>query len=634
LREEKAKKKKLSLAAVRREAKRVIWAYRWRLALGLVLLVIGRLCGMILPASSKFLIDEVIGNERYDMLPMIALAAGGGAIVQAITSFSLAVLLGAAAQRSINTLRLRVQSHIGRLPIEFFENHKSGELISRIMTDPEGVRNLVGTGFVQLIGGVLSSAVAFSVLLWLNWRLTLVTIVFLALFGLIMVIGFNRLRPLFRERGKVNAEITGRLVESLNGARIVKAYTAEAREEATFAAHTQKFVDLVVKAVVGISSMSTLASLIFSLVALTIGVLGVRFVAAGTMTVGDLFMFLIFTGLMVTPLIQMSAIGTQITEAFAGLDRINEILQQTTEYDGEENRKALTELRGDVRFENVSFEYSEGVPVLRNVSFEAPAGTTTALVGSSGAGKSTLIALILTFRRPTKGRVLVDGEDLSQIRLKDYRSRLAVVLQDDFLFDGTLAENITYGKPEATHEEVVAVAKLAHCNEFIEGFPDGYDTVIGERGVKLSGGQRQRVSIARAMLADPRILVLDEATSSLDSESEQFIQEGLQELRSGRTTFVIAHRLSTIRDADQILVLEGGEIVEGGSHEALLERHGRYRELYEKQYRIESNRFINPGETVGDPDTIADTGRDDSDSKPSPASSRDPGLAGFGSGQV
>ncbi len=614
--DESKKKKKVSLAAVRREAKRVIWEYRWRLALGLVLLVIGRLCGMVLPASSKFLIDEVIGKSRYDMLPTIAAAAGGGAVIQAISSFSLAVLLGAAAQRSINTLRLRVQSHVGRLPISFFENHKSGELISRIMTDPEGVRNLVGTGFVQLVGGLLSSTVAFSVLLWLSWRLTLVTIVFVAIFGVIMVIGFSRLRPLFRERGKINAEITGRLVESLNGAKIVKAYTAEDREEATFAGQTQKYVDLVVKAVIGISGMSTLASLIFAIVALTIGVVGTRFVASGTMTVGDLFMFLIFTGLMVTPLVQMSAIGTQITEAFAGLDRIYEILEQPTEYDEEAARHALSELSGDVRFERVWFEYKEGVPVLRDVSFEAPAGTTTALVGSSGAGKSTVIALVLAFRQPTRGRVTVDGRDLAEIRLRDYRSKLAVVLQDDFLFDGTLAENIAYSRPDATRAEIIEVAKLAHCDEFIEGFADGYETVIGERGVKLSGGQRQRVSIARAMLGDPRVLVLDEATSSLDSESEQFIQEGLEALRSGRTTFVIAHRLSTVRDADQILVLEDGEIVEGGSHEELMERNGRYRELYEKQYRIESNRFRNPGERFPEDEAEADgksaSQRDDS----------------------
>lgn len=622
--DETRKKKKVSLAAVRREAKRVIWEHRWRLALGLVLLVIGRLCGMILPASSKFLIDEVIGNGRNDMLPKIAMAAGAGAIVQAISSFSLAVLLGAAAQRSINTLRLRVQSHIGRLPISFFENHKSGELISRIMTDPDGVRNLVGTGFVQLVGGVLSSVVAFSVLLWLNWRLTSVTLLFLALFGVIMVIGFSRLRPLFRERGKINAEITGRLVESLNGAKVVKAYSAEEREEATFASQTGKFVDLVVKTVVGISSMSTLASLIFAIVALTIGVLGTRFVAAGTMTMGELFMFLIFTGLMVTPLVQMSAIGTQITEAFAGLDRIYEILRQPTEFDGEDERQKLGEFAGDVSFENVSFEYKQGVPVLRDVSFTAPAGSTTALVGSSGAGKSTLIALVLTFRQPTSGRVLVDGHDLAGVRLRDYRSKLAVVLQDDFLFDGTLADNIAYSRPEIGREEILEAAKLAHCDEFIQGFPDGYDTIIGERGVKLSGGQRQRVSIARAMLADPRILVLDEATSSLDSESEQFIQEGLRALRSGRTTFVIAHRLSTIRDADQILVLEEGEIVEGGSHEDLMAKEGRYRELYEKQYRIESNRFLNPGETFGDEPA------GDDERKPTSGASTVPGLNGLG----
>lgn len=620
---ESKSKKKVSLAAVRREAKRVIWEYRWRLALGLVLLVIGRLAGMILPGSSKYLIDEVIGNGRTEMLPLIATAAGAGAVVQAASSFALAVLLGAAAQRSINTLRLRVQSHIGRLPISFFEDHKSGELISRIMTDPEGVRNLVGTGFVQLVGGVFSSAVAFTVLLWLSWRLTLVTVIFLGLFGVVMVVGFSRLRPLFRERGKLNADITGRLAESLNGAKIVKAYSAEDREEEIFANHTQKYVDLVVKAVIGISGMSTIARLIFAIVALTIGVVGVRYVGAGTMTGGDLIMFLIFTGLMVSPLVQMSAIGTQITEAFAGLDRIYEVLRQSTELDGEDDREPLGEFSGSVRFDEVSFEYTEGMPVLQDVSFEAPAGTTTALVGSSGAGKTTLIALVLTFRQPTRGRVLVDGRDLATIKLRDYRSTLAVVLQDDFLFDGTLAENIAYSRPQATRDEVVEAARLAHCDEFIREFPDGYETVIGERGVKLSGGQRQRISIARAMLADPRILVLDEATSSLDTESEQYIQEGLARLRSGRTTFVIAHRLSTIRDADQILVLEDGEIVEGGSHQGLMAKQGRYRELYEKQYRIESNRFRNPGETLGE--------EVEEEEKREPAGAASPaGLGGLG----
>lgn len=600
------KKKKISLSAVRREAKRVLWQYRGRLAIGLGLLLIGRIAGMILPASSKFLIDEVIGNSRHDLLPKIALAAGGGAVLQAISSFLLAVLLGAAAQRSINDLRLRVQSHVGKLPISFFENHKSGELISRIMSDPEGIRNLVGTGFVQLIGGSISAFVAFSVLLWLNWRLTLVTVLFLAVFAVIMVIGFNRLRPIFRERGRLNAEITGRLVESLNGARIIKVYTAEEREERTFAKNTNSFVELVIKSVVGVSTMTTFASLIFAAVALTIVVLGTRQVMAETMSVGDLFMFVLFTGLMVTPLIQMSAIGTQITEAFAGLDRIYEILQRETEFDRENEREALSRVDGSIRFENVEFEYAEGVPVLRDVSFEAAAGTTTALVGSSGAGKSTLIALVLTFRQPSEGKVFVDDLDLSTVKLADYRRHLAVVLQDDFLFDGTIADNIAYSRPETNRDEVIKAAKLANCDDFIREFPEGYDTIVGERGVKLSGGQKQRVSIARAMLADPRILILDEATSSLDSESEQLIQEGLQTLRSGRTTFVIAHRLSTIQNADQILVMEGGKIVERGTHRELLSLDGRYKELYEKQYKLETNLFLNPGESPRDDQAAAE----------------------------
>ncbi len=618
-------KKKVTLAAVRREAKRVIWQFRGRLAIGLVLLLIGRLAGMILPASSKFLIDEVIGKGRHDLLVWIAVAAGAGALIQAISSFSLAVLLGAAAQRAINGLRLRVQSHIGRLPISFFEEHKSGELISRIMSDPEGVRNLVGTGFVQLIGGALSATVAFSVLLWLNWRLTLITLLFLAVFGVVMVVGFSRIRPIFRERGKLNAEITGRLAESLNGARIVKAYTAEDREDALFAKNTERFVDLVVKSVVGVSTVSTLGTLIFGLVALTVGLLGTRQVLAGTMSVGDLFMFVVFTGLMVTPLIQMSAIGTQLTEAFAGLDRIYEILERETELDDDPTRRALASLDGHVRFQNVWFEYQRDVPVLRDVSFEAPAGTTTAIVGSSGAGKSTLIGLILTFRTPTQGSIHVDGQDLATVKLRDYRRHLAVVLQDDFLFDGTIAENIAYSRPEASRDEIVEAARLANCDQFVREFPDGYDTVVGERGVKLSGGQKQRVSIARAMLADPRILVLDEATSSLDSESEQLIQEGLQKLRSGRTTFVIAHRLSTIRNADNILVLEEGRIVESGVHAELLERDGRYRELHDKQYRLEADLFLNPGESPRDE---ADDREDAGGVRPAAIGPRMPG--GFG----
>jgi subfamily B ATP-binding cassette protein MsbA len=590
------KKRKFTLSSVQRAARDIVWQYRGRLAIGLVLLLIGRLCGMILPASTKFLIDEVIGNGRRDLLIWIIIAAGAGAVVQAATSFSLAVLLGAAAQRSINDLRLKVQSHIGRLPIAFFDDHKSGELISRIMTDAEGVRNLVGTGFVQLIGGSITAVVAFSVLIWLNWRMTAVAVVFMAFFAVVMVIGFTRLRPIFRIRGKLNAELTGRLTESLGGIRVIKAYTAEEHEENVFAKGAKNLVDHVVKSVVGASAMTTLGTLIFGLMALTLGVLGTREVIAGTMTGGDLGMFVVFTFTMIAPLIQMSSISTQITEAFAGLDRIHEVLSEDTEDMADADRSPVASLDGNVVFEEVSFEYKEGVPVLEAISFKAPAGSTTALVGPSGAGKSTIIQLVLAFRRPTSGRLLVDGKDLETMKLREYRSHLAVVLQDDFLFDGTIAENIGYSRPDAERGEIEEAGRLAHCEEFVSTFDDGYDTVIGERGVKLSGGQRQRVTIARAILANPRILILDEATSSLDSESEQLIQEGFNALKKGRTTFVIAHRLSTIRDADQILVIEDGAILERGRHDELIALDGRYRSLYETQYRIEANQFINPGE--------------------------------------
>jgi subfamily B ATP-binding cassette protein MsbA len=595
------KKRKVSLAAVTRDAREIIWNYRKRLGLGLLLLIVGRLAGMILPASIKLLIDDVIGKGRTEILVWIAVAAGLGALVQAGSSFSLALLLGAAAQRSINDLRLRVQRHVGRLPIKFFDDHKSGEMISRIMHDAEGVRNLVGTGFVQLIGGSITAVVAFGVLLWINWRLTAITVVFLAVFAVIMVIGFSRLRPIFRRRGKINAEVTGRLAESLGGIRVVKAYTAEKHEEEIFAEATGRLVDNIVKSVVGVSSITTLGSFIFALMALTLGLIGTRHVQAEIMTVGDLFTFVVFTGLMVTPLVQMSSIATQITEAFAGLDRIHEVLSEDTEDVADGDRLPIGRLQGEVHFENITFEYKPGLAVLENISFRAPAGTTTALVGPSGAGKSTIIQLILAFRRPTSGRVIVDGRDLETLKLRDYRSQLAVVLQDDFLFDGTIADNIAYSRPDTTREQVEEAGRLAHCNEFIAGFDDGYDTVIGERGVKLSGGQRQRVTIARAILANPRILILDEATSSLDSESEQLIQEGLNALKKGRTSFVIAHRLSTIRNADQILVLDEGRIVERGTHEELLAAGGRYRSLYETQYRIESDQFINPGEDFSPP---------------------------------
>ncbi len=493
-------------------------------------------------------------------------------------------------------MRKQVEAHVMRLPIRYFDSTKSGILISRIMTDAEGIRNLVGTGLVQLVGSSITAVVSLCILFYLNWRLTTVTILVLGSFGIGMAIAFKRLRPLFRERGQINAEVTGRLAETLGGARIVKAYTAEKREELVFARGAHRLFRNVAQSLTGVSTVTAFSTLVLGAIGIIMILVGGSSIRSGEMTVGDFVVYLMFTGLMALPVIQLASIGTQISEAFAGLDRIREIRRMATEDDEDASRAALPDIRGEVEFEDVTFEYNPGVAVLKHVSFRAPAGSTTALVGSSGSGKSTLISLVMTFNRPLTGRVLVDGHDLTAVKLRDYRRHLGVVLQDNFLFDGTIAANIAYARPHASRDEIVAVSRIAHCDEFIREFEKGYDTLVGERGVRLSGGQRQRVAIARAILANPKILILDEATSSLDSESEALIQDGLKALRRGRTTFVIAHRLSTIRSADQILVLEHGEIVERGTHEELLDQDGRYRQLYDKQYRFERDRFINPGE--------------------------------------
>jgi subfamily B ATP-binding cassette protein MsbA len=578
------------------EAKGLLWAHRKRLALGLGLMLVNRLAGLVAPWSTKWLMDEVIAKNHWELLPRIALAVGGATLIEATTSFWNSQVLGVAAQRAITEMRKAVEAHVMRLPISYFDSTKSGILISRIMSDAEGIRNLVGTGLVQLTGSTLTAVIALGVLFYLNWTLTLVTIVILGTFGGGMAMAFKRLRPLFRERGKINAEVTGRLAETLGGVRIVKAYTAEKREELVFAKGAHRLFRNVAKSLTGVSATTAFSSVIIGSIAITMILVGGSSIRSGEMTIGDLVAYLSFTALMTLPVIQLASIGTQLSEAFAGLDRIREIRRMSTEDDEDALRHALDDIRGEVAFEAVTFEYQPGTPVLHHVSFLAPAGSTTALVGSSGSGKSTLISLVMAFNRPLGGRVLVDGHDLVTIKLRDFREHLGVVLQDNFLFDGTIAENIAYARPHASRDEIKAVSQIAHCDEFIEAFEQKYDTIVGERGVRLSGGQRQRVAIARAILANPRILILDEATSSLDSESEALIQDGLRSLRQGRTTFVIAHRLSTIRSADQILVLEGGRIVERGTHDELLAVGGRYRQLYDKQYRFERDRFINPGE--------------------------------------
>lgn len=578
------------------EARRLVLAHRRRLGFGLVLLLTNRLTGLVLPASSKWVIDEVIGRRQGQLLVPLALAIGVATVIQAATGFGLSQVLGVAAQRAITEMRRAVQAYMLRLPVGFFDSTKTGVLISRVMTDAEGIRNLVGTGLVQLVGGAVTGSLALAVLFYLNWRITAVAILILAAFGGGMAYAFAKLRPLFRERGRINAEVTGRLGETLGGIRIVKAYRAERSERLVFGRGAHLLLRNVATTMTGVSAVGAFATLVIGAIGILMIVEGGRAILAGTMTLGDFFMYAAFVGLVAAPLVNIASIGTQITEAFAGLDRIREIRRLATEDEEDAGREPLGALEGDVVFDDVHFAYVTGREVLRGVSFRAPAGSTTALVGSSGAGKSTLISLVLAFNRPGAGAVRVDGRDLSSVPLADYRRRLGVVLQDNFLFDGTIAQNIAFADPHASRSAIEEAGRIAHCDDFVRRFEQGYDTVVGERGVKLSGGERQRVAIARAILADPRILILDEATSSLDSESEAAIQDGLRRLRHGRTTFVIAHRLSTIRSADQILVMEDGAVVERGTHTELLARRGRYRQLYDTQYRFEQNLFINPGE--------------------------------------
>ncbi len=634
--DETKKKKKVDYSAAWAEARRIMWGARWRLLVGSLLMLVSRLSGMVLPASMKYIGDEVFVGHRYELLKWIALAIGVSTLIQGVTSFALSQILGVAAQLAITNMRMRVQRHIERLPISYFDSTQSGQLISRIMNDAEGIRNLVGTGLGQLLGSIVTATISIGVLLWLNWQLTTATLVVLVVFGGALMYAFKVLRPVFRERGEITAQVTGRLTESLGGIRIVKAYTAEKREELSFARGAHKLFRNIAKSVTGVSAISSFSSVVIGAIAVVMIVIGGNAVQGNTMTLGDFLMYISFTFLLAMPVIELTSIGTQITEALAGLDRIREIMAMTTEDDADKDKQPLPEIDGTIDFDDVYFEYDEGVPVLKGVSFHSEAGTTTALVGSSGSGKSTILSLVLNFIQPSgnsseltvpsselrsnselgtrnpelsSGRILIDGHDLRDVKLRDYRRHLGVVLQDNFLFDGTILDNIRFSNPEANLETIKEVCKVANADEFIEKFPNGYDTIVGERGVKLSGGQRQRIAIARALLADPRILILDEATSSLDSESEALIQEGLNRLRQGRTTFVIAHRLSTIRSADQILVVEAGEILERGTHAELVALDGRYKQLYDKQYRFEQNLFVNPGEDfTGKPtETFAQT---------------------------
>ncbi len=590
------KKKTINYRRAWAEARELVWRHRKSLTVGLILMLVNRLSGLVMPASSKYLIDEVLAKHRGDLLVPIALGTAVAVLIQAATTYALSQIVSIAAQQAIADMRMNVQKHVLHLPVAYFDSTKTGVLISRIMTDAEGVRNLVGTGLIQLAGGILTALIGIGVLFALNWQLTAILLLVLLSFGGLMAFAFGRLRPLFRDRSVINAEVTGRLAESIGGVRILKVYVAEKREERLFGEGVQRLFENVRKTITGTSFVGAGATLIVGALGVLMIIGGGRAIIAGTMTLGGLVMYVFFIGLVAAPLIQIASVGTQISEAFAGLDRVREIRDMATEDQEDEERSPIGEIEGSVEFRGVSFSYVPGVDVLKDVSFVSMAGSTTALVGSSGSGKSTLIGLVMAFHRPQSGTILVDGHDLDGLRLRDYRSQLGVVMQDNFLFDGTVRENIAFARPNATDDEVREVSRIAHCDEFVNAFEKGYDTIVGERGVKLSGGQRQRIAIARAILADPRILILDEATSSLDSESEAMIRDGLQSLRSGRTTFVIAHRLSTIESADQILVLEGGEIVERGTHRELMTLDGRYRQLYDRQYGMERDRFINPGE--------------------------------------
>ncbi|HYA17219.1 MAG TPA: ABC transporter ATP-binding protein, partial [Bryobacteraceae bacterium] len=538
---------------------------RGLLALGLLLIVINRACSLVLPLSTKVFLDRIIEKHEASLLVPLVLAIIGATAIQGVTTFSLTQLLSIEGQKVIAELRRKIQAHIGRLPVTYYDANKTGQMVSRIMSDVEGMRNIIGTGIVEFVGGILGAVGAMFFLLRTSVAITLAALAIMLVFGAVLSRAFRTIRPIFRERGKINAEVTGRLTESLGGIRVIKGYHAEEREAKVFAAGVKRLLDNVMKSLTAMSLMSLSATVLVGVVSALVMYMGTRQIYAHTMTIGDLFRFTTLLAMMTAPVIGIVNIGTQISEALAGLERTREVLRERPEDEDPERTRTIPAIKGDVLFENVRFAYNPDRDVLHGISFESKPGTVTAFVGPSGSGKSTTIGLISAFYKPTGGQVLVDGVDLDTVNLASYRSQLGVVLQETFLFDGTIAENIRFSRPDATNEQLYEACRIARVDEFAEKLEQGYDTVVGERGVKLSGGQRQRLSIARAILADPRILILDEATSSLDSESEELIQEGLRYLMKGRTTFVIAHRLSTIRRADQILVVEEGRILERGT---------------------------------------------------------------------
>lgn len=590
------KKPKPPLKKVWPEVKKLVKPRLPLLGVSLLVLILNRACGLVLPASTKYLIDDVMRQHHAEMLPRIVGLVVTATILQGVTTFALTQMLSKAGQRLITEMRTKVQAHIGHLPVAYYDANRSGTLVARIMSDVEGVRNIIGTGLVDFLGGLMTAIFAFIYLIRLSTQMTLLTFGVLILFGGVMARAFKTIRPIFRARAIINAEVTGRLTESLGGVRVVKGYHAEDSEANVFAEGAQRLLKNVISTLTAQSIMALSSTAVMGIVGALVMYLGARQVLAGQLTTGGYVTYTMFLAFMIAPLMSLVNIGTQITEALAGLDRTAEILNEREEDAYPKRKVVLPSIAGDVVFENVVFEYDPGKPVLHGVSFEARPDTVTALVGSSGSGKSTIISLVCAFHDATTGKVLVDGIDLSTVQLASYRSQLGVVLQETFLFDGTVRDNVVFSRPDATEAQFLEACRIARVDEFAERFELGYQTIVGERGVKLSGGQRQRLSIARAILADPRILILDEATSSLDSESEAMIQQGLNHLMTGRTTFVIAHRLSTIRNADQILVIEGGNIVERGTHSVLFALRGRYRELYDRQHGLETNLFLAPGE--------------------------------------